>query len=59
MHNMLVYVCVILEPVGSTATATAPAAVAGGGGGGKEGNAGATAAALFPCLIYYPGTYLG
>lgn len=25
------------------------------GGGGKEGVTGATAAALFPCLIYYPG----
>lgn len=33
-------------------TETAPAA---GGGGSKDGNTGATAAALFPCLIYYPG----
>ena len=27
----------------------------GGSGGGKDTNVGATAAALFPCLIYYPG----
>ncbi|CAI8035205.1 hypothetical protein GBAR_LOCUS19769 [Geodia barretti] len=40
----------------STSTSTSISNGKEHGPGGKDGNTGATAAALFPCLIYYPGS---